>query len=94
MLEKYMNLEDFLEKYLKIKSALKSTGKSLKSLEKSLNTTIFRGLSTVDRDLNQYKMVVPLFGAACTKYRRNNFILILQYLCLHHLSLAFLNFNT
>ena len=39
-LEKYLNLEDFLEK-LKIKSALKSTGKSLKSLEKSLNYTIF-----------------------------------------------------
>ena len=30
-----------LEKSLKIKSALKSTGKSLKSLEKSLNSTIF-----------------------------------------------------
>ena len=34
---KYLNLEGFLEKSLKIKSALKSTGKSLKSLEKSLN---------------------------------------------------------
>ena len=40
-LEKYLNLEGFLEKSLKIKSALKSTGKSLKSLEKSLNLTIF-----------------------------------------------------
>ena len=40
-LEKYLNLESFLEKSLKIKSALKSTGKSLKSLEKSLNSTIF-----------------------------------------------------
>ena len=40
-LEKYLNLEGFLEKYLKIKSALKSTGKSIKSLEKSLNSTIF-----------------------------------------------------
>ena len=42
-LEKYMylNLEGFLEKSLKIKYALKSTGKSLKSLEKSLNSTIF-----------------------------------------------------
>ena len=39
-LEKYLNLEGFLEKSLKIKSALKSTGKSLKSLEKSLNSTI------------------------------------------------------
>ena len=40
-LEKYLNLVGFLEKSLKIKSALKSTGKSLKSLEKSLNSTIF-----------------------------------------------------
>ena len=40
-LKKYLNLEGFLEKSLKIKSALKSTGKSLKSLEKSLISTIF-----------------------------------------------------
>ena len=40
-LEKYLNLDGFLEKALKIKSALKNTGKSLKSLEKSLNSTIF-----------------------------------------------------
>ena len=40
-LEKYFNLEGFLEKSLKIKSALKSTGKSLKSLENFLNSTIF-----------------------------------------------------
>ena len=31
-LEKYLNLEGFLEKSLKIKFALKSTGKSLKAL--------------------------------------------------------------
>ena len=35
-LKKYLNLEDFLEKSLKIKCALKSTGKSLKCLEKWL----------------------------------------------------------
>ena len=40
-LEKYLNLESFLEKSLKIKFALKSTGKSLKSLEKSLHSTVF-----------------------------------------------------
>ena len=40
-LEKYLNLESFLEKSLKIKSALKSTEKPLKSLEKFLNSTIF-----------------------------------------------------
>ena len=59
MLEKYLNLEGFLELSLKIKSALKRTGKSLKRLEKSLV-----GLSTVNRNLNQYKIVVPLFGPA------------------------------
>ena len=75
-LEKYLNLESFLEKSLKIKSALKSTGKSLKSPEKSLNSTFFVGLSIVDRDLNQYKIVVPLFGA---NYRHNSFMLIFQY---------------
>ena len=40
-LEKYLNLEGFLEKSLKIKFALKSTGKSLKGLEKFLNSSIF-----------------------------------------------------
>ena len=40
-LEKYLNLEGFLEKSLKIKYALKSTVKSLKCLEKSLNSSIF-----------------------------------------------------
>ena len=64
-LEKYLNLEGLLEKSLKIKSALKSTGKSLKSLERSLNSTIFSvALSTVDRELNKYKIGVPIFGAA------------------------------
>ena len=63
-LEKFLNLEGFLEKSLKNISALKSTGKSLKSLEKSLNLLFSVGLSTVDRDLNQYKIVVLLFGAA------------------------------
>ena len=52
--EQYLNLEGFLEKSLKIKFALKSTGNLLFSI----------GLSTIDRDLNQYKIVVPLFCAA------------------------------
>ena len=33
MLEKYLNIQDCLEKSLKIKFALKSTGKPLKGLE-------------------------------------------------------------
>ena len=40
-LEKYSNLEGFLKKSLKIKYALKSTGKSQEDLEKSLNSYIF-----------------------------------------------------
>ena len=63
-LEKYLNLEGFLEKSLKIKSALKRTGKSLKAMKSPSILLFSAGLSTVDRDRNQYKIVVPLFGAA------------------------------
>ena len=63
-LEKYLNLEGFLEKSLKIKYALKSTGKSLKSLESPWIPLFSVGLSIVDIDLIHYKIVVPLFGAA------------------------------
>ena len=59
-LEKYLNLEGFLEKSLKIKSSLKRSGKSLKSLEFYYSV----GLSTIDRELSHYKGVVPLVGAA------------------------------
>ena len=71
--EKYLNLEGFLEKSLKIKSALKSTGKSLISLKKSLFFSV--GLSTVDRDLNQYKITVPSFGAANAAPNKGTIIL-------------------
>ena len=40
-LEKYLNMKNFREKSLKIKYALKSTGESLKGLEKCLNFTLF-----------------------------------------------------
>ena len=63
-LEKYLNLEGFREKSLKIIPALKSIGKSLKGLEKSLILLFSVELNHVDRDLNQYKIVVPLFGTA------------------------------
>ena len=42
LLEKYLNIQDSLEKSLKIKFALKSTRKTLKGLEKALNFTIYR----------------------------------------------------
>ena len=58
MFEKHLNIEGFLEKSLKIKSALNSNGKSGLGLEKYLIFTVFVGLSTVNGDPNQYKIVV------------------------------------
>ena len=45
-LEKYLNIQDCLEKSLKIKFALKSTWEALKGLEKSLNFIIYRRIQT------------------------------------------------
>ena len=62
----------YLEKYRKNHSkALKSPWILLFSV----------GLGTVDRDLNQYKIAVPLFGAAYAAPNRGTtvFLLILQY---------------
>ena len=72
-------MEGLLEKPLKMKSAFKSTGKSLKCLEKSLNSTFFSvGLNNVDRDQNQFKIVVPfLFGAAYAAPNKSTPILYL-----------------
>ena len=55
MFEKHLNIEGFLEKSLKIKSALKSNGKPVLGLEKSLIFTVFVRLDTVNGDPNQYK---------------------------------------
>ena len=63
-LKKYLNLEGFHEKFLKIKSVLKSTGKSLKSLKVLEFYNFPVGLSNVDRELNQFKIAVPIFDAA------------------------------
>ena len=63
-LEKYLNIQDCLEKTLKMKFALKSTGKTLKGLEKSLNFTIYRRIQHCLWRLNEYKIVVSLFDAA------------------------------
>ena len=41
-LEKYLNIQDCLEKSLKVRFVLKSIWKTLKNLEKSLNFTIYR----------------------------------------------------
>ena len=75
-LEKYLNIQDCLEKFLKIKYALKNTGKSHEGLEKSLNFFLFSvGINTVDIDLNQNKNDVPLFGAAYAAPRKGTTIL-------------------
>ena len=50
ILGKYLNIQNCLEKSLKIKFALKSTGKMLKGLEKSLNFTIYN-LSTLSLEI-------------------------------------------
>ena len=64
-LEKYSNLEGFLERYLKIKFVLKSSGNHPKAFKSPWILLFSLGpISTVDRDRNQYKFVVPLFGAA------------------------------
>ena len=61
-LEKYLNLKGFLEKSLKLNmQVLKNHSNALKSPWILLFSV---GLNTVDRHLNQYKIVVPLFGAA------------------------------
>ena len=49
-LEKYLNIQDCLEKSLKIKCALKGTRKTLKGLEKSLSFTIYRRIQRCQED--------------------------------------------
>ena len=64
-LEKYLNIQDCLEKSLKNKICLEKYLKTLKGLEKSLNFTICKRIQhCFFEGLNQYKIVVPLFGAA------------------------------
>ena len=74
MLEKYLNIEGFLEKSLKTKYALKSTLESLQGLEKSLNFIIFCR-TTLNGGLDLYKFGVPLFGAAYAAPNRSTTIL-------------------
>ena len=88
-LEKYLNLEGFLEQSLKIKSALKNTGKSLKGLEKSLILLYSVCLRTVDRDLNQYKIVrlyLVLHQIKAQRSDTNSLVLMspLSQICIFH----------
>ena len=75
-LEKYLNIQDCLEKSLKIKFALKSTWKTLNSLEKSLNFTICKRIQHLFfGGLNTDKIVVPLFGAAYASSNKGTMII-------------------
>ena len=82
MLEKYLDIQVCLEKSMKIKFSLKSTLRTLKCLKKSLNFTIDRRIQLCFGDLNQFKIVVPVFGAAyaapntCTTISNNYLKLI------------------
>ena len=62
--EKYLNsIEGFHEKYLKIQSVLKSTGKLLlRPLRFPEIYNFLKDYYTIG-DLNQYKIVMPIFGA-------------------------------
>ena len=55
-----MHYKWFSLKLIEIKPALKGTGKLLEGIEKYLNFTFI----CMNEDLNQYKIVVNLFGAA------------------------------
>ena len=72
--EKYLNIEDCLEKSLKMKFALKSTWKTLKGLAKS-NLPFTGGFISVFGALNQYKIVAPLFAAAYASPNKGTTIL-------------------
>ena len=85
-LEKYLNSEGFLEKSLKIKSTFKSNVENHSKALKSPGILHFSvGLSTVDRDLNHYKIAVSIFGAAYAAANKGktiytNFLVIMPQL--------------
>ena len=64
-LEKYLNIQDCLEKSLKIKFALNSTS----------ILPFTGGFNSVSGDLYQFKIVVPLFGAAYSAPNKGTTIL-------------------
>ena len=74
-LEKYLNIQDCLEMSLKIEFALKVLENHSKALKSPWILLFSVQLSTVDRDLNQHKIVVPLFGAAYAAPNKSTTIL-------------------
>ena len=54
---------------------MKSTGKHSKALKSPQILLFSVGLSTVDRDLNNYKIAAPLFGAAYAATNKGTTIL-------------------
>ena len=65
-------------KILEFKYALKSTGNHLKTLKSAWILQFSVGVNTVDSNLNQFKIVVPIFGEGYTApyESHNKFILI------------------
>ena len=61
---KYLNIQDCHEKSLKIEFALKVLEKHSKALKRPWILPFARGFNTDFEGLNQYKIVMPLFGAA------------------------------
>ena len=77
-LDKFLNIQDCIEKSLEIKFAMKSTLKRLKGLENLKSPWILPftgGLNTVFGYLNQYIIVVPLYGAAYAAPNKGNTVL-------------------
>ena len=75
-LEKCLNIQDCLEKSLKIQ--FKNDLKNTKGLEKSLNFTIYRRIQQCFWNLNQYEIVVPLFGAAYAPLFYTNYLKLIS----------------
>ena len=75
-LEKHLNLEGLLEKSLMIISALKSAGKSLKGLEKYLNSTIFCRTTLLIETLISLKLQHMLHQIKAQQFYTNFLVLI------------------
>ena len=72
----YLNIQDYLEKSLK-KVCFEKYWKNTQRLWKVLEFYHLQEYSTLFADLNQYKIVVPLFGAAYAAQNKGTTILYL-----------------
>ena len=77
-LEKYLNLEGFFKSPWKLNLPWKVLENHSKALKSPWILLFSVGLNSVDRDLNQYKIDVPLFSAA---YAAPNIGTTILYYC-------------